>query len=215
MAAPAVAQMTPAAAITAVRSATAHDADQQVTDTQLTAELDREYRRVRRWLSSFLPELYQKQSANIRLSGTVDGTANIITKPDDFERLVRLEQQFSQGFWQPMNPRPLLHASEGVPRDITGTYRLTYVARPVDGYTAFDVPEGCEDVIIAAVAAWVRQRHDEDVTYWMNRAAQLKDEVRAALSMRYGAHPRCLMSSTYGNYSLGSFYEQGNTFVIV
>ena len=210
MAAPPVAQMTPAAAVIAVRSATAHDADQQTTDVQITAELDREYRRARRWLSSFLPELYQDTETY-----TIASPTNTLTKPDDFERIVRVEQQFSDVFWEPMRPRPMLHASEGIARDCTGTYRLTYVTRPVDGYTAFDVPEGCEDILISLVSAWVKQRHEEDPTYFMQRAAQLKDEVRSALSMRYGAHPRSLMSHSFGQVWVGSFYEQGKTIVIV
>jgi hypothetical protein len=205
-----VAQMTPAAATTAVRSATAHDADTQVTDTQIAAELDREYRRVRRWLSSFLPELYQKVA-----SFTIASPTNALTKPDDFERVTRLEQMFSQGYYQPLTVRAQLHASQGIARDCSGTYRLTYVARPVDGYTAYDVPEGAEDILISLVAAWVKQRHEEDPTYFMQRAAQLKDEIRSSLVMRYGAHPRSLMSCQYGQDYVGSFYEEAATIVIV
>ena len=205
-----VAQMTPAQAVTAVRSATAHDADTQVTDPQITAELDREYRRVRRWLSGFLPELYQASQ-----DYTIASPTNVLTKPDTFERIVRLEQQFSQGYWEPMQMRPILHASEGIVRDCGGTYRLTYVARPVDGYSAYDIPEGAEDILINLVAAWVRVRHEEDPSYFVGRANQLKDEIRLTLSMRYGAHPRCVMSHAYGRSWVGSFYEQGNTIVIV
>jgi hypothetical protein len=212
---PSVAQMTPALAVTAVRSATAHDADTQVTDTQIIAELDREYRRARRWLSSFLPELYQAVAPIYTLAGVADGTVNLLAKPVDFETLVRLEQQFSQGFWQPLTPRPQLHASEGIARDVTGSYRLTYVSRPVDGYTTFDLPPGAEDIMICLVSGWVRNRHEEDSSWHMQRAADLKNELRASLAMRYGAHARSMMTHQYGEGWIGSFYEQGSSIVIV
>lgn len=210
-----VAQMTPAQAVTDVRSATAHDADQQVTDVQITAELTREYKRVRRWLSSFLPELYQTFIYGVLPAGTLaDGITNIITKPDNFERLIRLELQLSQNYWQPLAMRPLLHASEGIPRDVGGTYRLTYVMRPLDGDTSYVVPEGCEDIIVNLVAAWVKQRHEEDPSYFVGRAAQLKQELRSDLSMRNGAHARSLMVAAYNNAWVGSFVENLSTFTI-
>jgi hypothetical protein len=202
--------MTPALAVTAIRSQTAHDADQQVTDVQLTAEIDREYRRTRRWLSNFLPGLYRKVALF-----TLAFPQKTITKPDDFERLTLLEQQFSQGYWDPLTMRPALHASEGIARDCTGSYRLTYVTRPVDGYTVLDVPEGAEDIIIANVSGWLRQRHNEDPTYHLQRAQALKDEIRVGLAFRNGAHPQSIMQSQYGNAPVGSFYEEGATFVIV
>lgn len=208
--------MTVANAIIAVQSATAHDNDTQTTPTQITAELDREYRRVRRWLSTFVPSLYQKTANFTIAAGATTEALSKITKPDDFERVIRFEQQFTQGYWQPLAVRPAIAASEGVRRDVAGTYKLTYVAKPVDGYTSFDVPEGVEDVIISLVSAWVRQRHDEEATFHLMRAEQLKREAQVSLVMRYGAHPVSALQNQSGwAIGLGSFYEEGNYLVVV
>ena len=216
MADPTVAQMTVANAIIAVQSATAHDNDTQTTGTQITAELDREYRRVRRWLSTFVPSLYQKTQDYTIAAGSTTAALSKLTKPVDFERIIRLEQQFSQGYMQPLAVRPALMASEGTRRDTAGTYLLTYVARPVDGYTAFDVPDGVEDIIISIVAGWVRQRHNEDPSYHMARAEQMKREAQVSLVMRYGAHPVSAFQNQSGwAIGLGSFYEEGNYLVVM
>lgn len=211
-----MAQITVANAIVAVKSATAHDNDTQTTDTQITAELDREYRRVRRWLASFLPSLYQKtQDYTINPGSTTPETSKV-QKPSDYERIIRFEQQFSQGYWQPLAVRPVLMASEGVRRDVAGSYRLTYSAKPVDGYTSFDLPEGVEDVLIGYVSAWVRQRHNEDPTFHLARAEQMKREAQVSLVMRYGAHPVSAHQNQSGwSVGMGSFYEEGNYLVIV
>ena len=204
-----VAQMTPASAVTAVRSATAHDSDTQVTDAQITAELDREYRRVRRWLSSFAPSLYQAEASFVVAAG-----ASTIAKPVDFDRVLTLEREMGQGVYVPLAMRPQLHAHSGRQIDCAGTYRLTYVQRPVDGYTAFDIPDGAEDILIQLVAAWARVRHDEDPSYHMQRAEQLKSELRPVLKMRYGAHPRCLLQTTPSTFQFLTFFEEGANLVL-
>lgn len=206
-----VAQMTVAEAIVDVRSATAHDADTQTTDTQITAELDKEYKRVRRWISSFLPELYQVQSASTAITGSSGAT---FAKPDAFERLIRMEREESSGSWAPMNVRPGLLSGYGSSRSVAGNYRIIYVERPVDGYTAFDVPDGCEDLIILPVCAWVKQRHEEDPNYFMNRAQLLKQELRVPLMKRYGQHNRGGLVD-HRLLSPYSFYEEGDNFVII
>ncbi len=206
-----VAQMTVANAILAVKYATAHDSDDQSTTAQLTAELDREYRRVRRWLSSFLPELYATTGATTTLTGSASGAT--ITKPENYDRLIRLEYEFPQNNWMPLMLRPMLNAGSWFTRDVSGNYRMTYVTRPVDGYAAYDVPDGCEDLILEPVKAWIRQRHDEDPSFHIGRRAQLEKEVRADLAFRYGAHCRSIMGGVQ-YWPRATFYEQGNTFVI-
>jgi len=205
-----VAQMTVANAILAVRSATAHDSDTQTTDAQLTAELDREYRRVRRWLSVFLPELYATTTTSL-LTGASSGAT--FAKPVNFDRVVRFEFEFPQGNWMPLMLRPILNASSWYVRDVSGNYKLTYVARPVDGYTAFDVPDGCEDLILEPVKAWIRQRHDEDPSFHLGRRMQLEKEIRADLSFRYGAHGRSILGGVQ-YWPRATFYEQGANLVI-
>ena len=205
-----VAQYTVASAITAVRSATAHDNDTQTTTAQITEELDQEYRNLRRWLSQFVPSLYQKSAQFTLTTGT-----STISKPVDYERLVRFEVQFSQGCWEPMTTRAVLAASQGVQVDVAGTYRLTYTARPEDGYTAYDMPEGANRILVHLVSAWVRQRHDEDPTWHMNKAEQLKAELRRDLVMRQGAHPISALQHGMLGYGYRSFFEEGDHFVIM
>jgi hypothetical protein len=203
--------MTPAEAIVAVRSGTAHDSDTQTTDAQITAELDREYRRVRRWLSSFLPERYSTVGATTTLSGASSGAT--IAKPTGYERLIRLEFEFPAGNWMPLMIRPMLNASSWFVRDVSGNYRITYVVAPVDGYTTYDVPDGCEDLILEPVKAWIRQRHDEDPGFHIGRRAQLEKEIRANLSFGYGAHGRSILGGVQ-YWPRATFYEQGANFVI-
>jgi hypothetical protein len=205
-----VAQMTLANAITAVRSATGHDVDTQVTDAQITAELDREYRRVRRWLGMIVPSLYQVELDNIAIAAG----GNSIAKPDDFERVITLERQMNQGVYCPLAMRPQLHAHSGRQLDASGLYRLTYVSRPVDGYTSFAVPEGAEDIILERVAAWVRQRHAEDTSYHIQMADRIQNETRTTLKMRYGAHPRCLLQTTPNTSQFLSFFEEGANLIV-
>lgn len=197
--------------VTAVRSATAHDNDQQTTDAQITAELDREYKRVRRWLSTFLPELYSTTATPSVLSGVMSGAT--IAKPSDYERVIRLEFEYPTGNWVPLAMRPMLHGSSWFQRDVSGTYRLTYVQRPVAGYTTYDVPDGCEDLILEPVKAWVRQRHDEDPSFHIGRRSQLEKQLRADLAMRYGAHGRSILGGAQF-WPRATFFEQGANFVI-
>lgn len=208
-----VAQTLVADAITAVRTATAHDVDTQVTNAQITFWLDKEYRRVRRWLSTFMPELYETTAPLFTLAGVQSGVT--IAKPVDYERIVRLEAQWYQASWYPLAVRPQLNAGSGLPVDVSGTYRLVYVTQPVDGYTTLDVPVGCEDLIIQPVAALVRQRHGESPKFHLDMAAQLKKDLRADLAMRYGAHGRSALQQTCNWYPRCTFYEEGDHFVIV
>lgn len=208
--------MTVANAIIAVRSATAHDSDTQTTDAQITAELHEEYVRFRRWLSTFVPSIYEKTADFTIAAGSTTPALSRITKPDDFERVIRLEQQFTQGYWQPLAVRPAIAASEGVRRDVAGTYKLTYVAKPADRYTSFDVPDGCASILVAWASAWVRDRHDEDPTFNMQKYERLKREAQVSLVMRYGAHPVSALQNQSGwAIGLGSFYEEGNYLVVV
>jgi len=181
-----VALMTIASAIVEVRTSTAHDSDTQVTDTMITAQLNDSYRRTRRWLSTFLPELYAVSAA-----ATIAAGANTIAKPDGYERLIRLEYEVATDDYYPLELGPMV---EGPGSNAAGTYRITYASRPVDGYTSLDVPEGVERIIIEEASAWVRQRLNEDPKYHLDMAAALKRDLRADLRNRYGAHSRVGLS---------------------
>ena len=95
--------------VTAVRNTTGHDSDTQVTDAMITAEGDRRYKTLRRWLSQKAPALYQTTSQTTLTTGT-----NTISKPSDFERVIRVEIQLSQGFWVPLSMRNALAQTEGI-----------------------------------------------------------------------------------------------------
>lgn len=210
-----VAQLLIADAVTAVRSATGHDNDQQTTDPQITAELRKEYLRVRRWLSGFLPSLYQVAGAVVNVAGQSGAT---MAKPDTFERLIRLERQHVPSLWIPMRMRAGLFSNAGMIRDVSGPYRMTYESRPIDGYTSFDVPAGCEDLITLPVCAWVAQRHNDDPGYFIDRVSNpqtgLRQQMRVELAHRYGQHSRPGLVDSRG-LSTFSFYEEGDHFVIV
>lgn len=216
MADPTVAKYTVASAVTAVRSATAHDNDRQVTDDQIKDELDQEYRALRRYLSQFVPELYQGVAPFTLTSPAIVQPANCLAKPVDFERLTRLEVMFSQGCWEPVAVRPMIARSQGIAVDVAGQYRLTYVQRPVDGYDEYDLPEGANRILVHKVAAWVRQRFEEDPSYHEQKAEQLKAELRRDLVIgRYGAHPVSGLQHGIMGYGYRSAYEEGDHFVIV
>lgn len=206
----AVAKYLVSAAVTAVRSATAHDNDEQVSDSMIEEELDQEYRNLRRFISQFAPSIYQTTALFTLVSPTAT-----ITKPDDFERLVRMEFQFSQGCWEPLAMRPTLAQSQGIVVDVSGSYQLTYVTRPEDGYTEYDLPEGANRILVHTVSAWVRQRHEEDPTWHEAKAERMKQELRRDLVMRTGAHPQSALQHGPLGYGFRSFYEQGDQFVIV
>jgi hypothetical protein len=206
----AVALITITRAILDVRTATAHDADTQVTDAMITEELDQEYRNLRRYISQFAPTMYTKTYETTLAIGV-----STITKPSDYERVVRLETRFSQGYYQPLAMRSVLESSQGVAVDVAGTYRLTYTAQPEDGYSTFDLPPGAANILVNYVAAFVCQRHQEDPSFFERRYEMKKAELRRDLVLRYGAHPLPAITHFPLDYGYRSFYEEGDHFVIM
>ena len=197
--------MTVTQARTAIRASTNHDADTQVTDAQLDVKIDQEFQRLRRALGAYVPALFESTSAP-----TITAGNNTIAKPATFERVRRLERLISGALYYPVPVVDMLNANQETQlvfyeqgsnlvlmpiSRAEGTYRLTFVTKPAAGYTTFDVPEGCEDVIIERVAAWVRQRHDEDPGYHLRAAAEMWKEQRSVLLRRYGLHPSVALVS--------------------
>jgi hypothetical protein len=204
-----VALRTIASMIVDVRSTTAHDNDTQVTPEQITAALDREYRNLRRFISKFAPTLYQDTILFTLATGV-----NTYTKPADFERLVRMEYQAATNSWYSLSTRPGLISSSGYASDVAGSYRLTYITRPEDGYTSFDLPDGAYQILMYQVSAWVRNRHEENPTFELTMVESLKKDLRRDIGMRNGDHPVCGMQPWIDDYGR-SFYEEGDHFVIV
>ncbi len=188
---------------TAIRASTDHDSDTQVTDAQLTAWLDLEYKNLRRVLAQIAPSLY----ATADSSQVIAAGSTTLALPTNYERLVRLEQQFGSN-WFPvlisdeltphygeLNAREEGAAFQLSPVSLApGTYRFIYVALPAtlvnvtDDSTALAVPSGCEDVILERVAARVRERFDEDPSAHLARADRVWREQKSALRRRYGKH---------------------------
>jgi len=198
--------MTTAEALIAVRSSTAHDADTQVTDAQLTVKLDQEYKRFRRFLVNLLPSLYVK---TMTPAPTIAAGGVSFAKPTDFERIHRLEKLSSGTTYYPLNAGNKLGINGyctyfeeqganiviGPDSDAPGTYRLMYVPT-VGTYTGLDLPEGLEDVVIERCAAWVRQRHDENPDYHLGIAREIIKEQAPYLVRRYGEHRVSMMVVT-------------------
>ena len=191
-------------AITYIRTATSHDADDQVSDAQLTSWLQVEQDRVRVRLGAAVPSLY-----NATASTTLTAGQDTITKPVDFLAMRRLERQYNS-LWEPVAIGDGLSTNgySGVyswidvreqgntfvisPADAApGTYRLTYITVGATLYTptALDVPLGLEDVLIERVSARVRERCEEDPSAHLRRADEVWREMLPALKKRYGAHP--------------------------
>ena len=202
-----IALMSPANAVLAVRYGTAHDADTQTTDAQITAELDRAYRRLRRRINAAFPTIYEKVSSAL----TVTSPGYTLTKPVDCEHVNVLEKQNQAGYWDFIDVQPSLDRSMAAllsfyeqggslildPASLApGSYRIHYSAAVVDGYSTFDLPDGLTEILIEEVSAWVRQRHDEDPSFHLMRARQIWDENWMPLKKRYGSHGRSYLQIT-------------------
>lgn len=197
---------TVASVLTAVRSHVAHDSDTQVTDAQLTAQVDIEYKLLRRALATIAPELFTKQSSH-----TVAAGAYTITKPTDFDRLWRLER-LSGSLYYPVDATAPLNSYSSntlvfieMPTTIelqpttlaAGTYRLTYLAGITAGYTSLDgIPEGLEYVVVMRVAAFAARRLEEDPSYFLVQAAEAWKMARRDLTKRNGCHGKSALNIT-------------------
>jgi hypothetical protein len=196
-----MAVMTVAAALTAIRASSYHDADTQTTDAQITAKLDQEYKRLHRDLGQLVPTLFEVVS-----SAAITTTATpSFARPANTERIRKVEiltggtnQYTPLTVGDPLNYRNSLslcwyeqagNIIIGPTAQSVGIYRVTGVAGVVPGYTSLDlIPEGCETILVERCAAWVRQRHDESPAYHLAQADEMWIEQRAYLRKRYGAH---------------------------
>ncbi len=196
--------MTVTQAYAAVRASALHDIDTQDTDAQLLVKITQEYQRLRRWLCTFVPNLYET-SATITVAAGASSIAK--TGLTNFERLRRVERQqgSASGTYYPISIADTLNANQArtlcayeqgayillaPTSSAPGTYRVTFVTGTgtVAAGTTLDVPDGLEDVIVERCAAWVRQRHDEDPSYHIRAADEILKEQRQLLRGRYGTH---------------------------
>ena len=195
--------MTRTEARTAIRAATDHDADTQVTDAQLNVWIDIFHQLLRRELNLIAPQLYTATAA----SETIAAGTTALTMPSDYGTLVRVEVQSGSDWYPvPLSDELNVHTGELQVREegnvltlapssrTAGTYRIVYVKEPATLSAESGtggvllVPKGCEYIITEAVAACVRNRDNDDPSFHLNNglSGQIWKTQKSALRRRYG-----------------------------
>jgi hypothetical protein len=192
---------------TLIRANTDHEgvADTQVTTTQLDTWIDIEHKLLCREIALIAPALFTTTDAEQTFDAADED--DVLTIPDDFERLVRVEKQAGT-VWYPVPVSDELspHAGSSLTvREeedefilsplsvITGTYRIVYVRAPAtldSDADSLEVPGGCEDIICERVSARVRTKLDEDPSIHLANADRVWRSQKQALRRRYGKSPQ-------------------------
>jgi hypothetical protein len=195
--------VTVAELITAVRTATRFDiaSPSPVTDTMVTVWVDQEHKRFRRELNVAVPALYKATSSE----ATIAAGAQTLTKPNDFEKLVRIERKVAER-WETIEPAPdtnggfacyLGFEEVGATYLIwplaaaAGTYRIVYSKTVTAGYTSIEVPDGFEDVLIERVSGRVKERlQPSEAQMHFQIADRIWQQQMPLLRLRYGRNSR-------------------------
>ena len=174
------------------------DGDTQCPATAIDKRIDTAFRRLRRRLAFEFPSLYEAVSTPETI------TADVLSKPADFEAVRVIEKQYGT-FWVTLGALPSLNRDDcqelafyelGSVFKITpitqapGTYRMFYTTAPASNYTTMDLPLGLEDIVIAEVAAWASERHEERerTDDLRKEAKRIWDEQYMTLWNRFGSH---------------------------
>ena len=197
---------------TQIRTATAHDVDAQVSDTQLDSWLDQEVAQLRRMLISVAPTLYQRTAPT--QTPAVNSWFDLAIVSPAVERVWRFERLYGSTYIQVpvsdeaspeadfLNYRETTNAGSPIlllapsREALGGTYRLIY--HPVPAASTVEVPTGCEDVVIQRVAGRVAMRLFDDPAPFFALADRVWTEQRRALRRRYGAQPQPGLRLTKG-----------------
>lgn len=188
-------------AILAVRTATEHDSDTQVTDTQLTALLNLEYGVFYRQVALVAPSFYATTDDNQTLaSGATD-----LDPPADFDLLLRVERLYGADWLAvPVFDGLAPHLGElnireedatikvGPAALAAGTYRIIYIPAPdvtLATTEAYWLPPGCEDVLIQRACSRVAERDKDDSSMFIRRGDANWAELKKTLRKRYGQNP--------------------------
>jgi hypothetical protein len=172
--------------------------DAQCPSDAITRRLDTAYRRLHRRLAFEFPSLYEAVSANQTITG------DSLTKPADFEAVRLIQKQYGDS-WVSLGALPSLNREDSLEQAFyelgsvfkvtpastaPGTYRIFYTVAPVDGYITYDLPPGLEDIIVAEVAAWASERHEERerTKDLRDEAKRIWDEAYMPLWNRFGSH---------------------------
>lgn len=159
--------MTFAEAITAIRTATRYDtaSPSPITDAQVTVWLNSEMDRFRRMINAEVPVLYRAVSSTT----VIASGAQTISKPNDYEALVRLERLIGSK-WMNVEPADAVNMEDGClgfeevgstfliwpSASAPGSHRLIYGKTATAG--TLEVPPGLEDVVTEKVCARVKER---------------------------------------------------------
>jgi hypothetical protein len=202
-----------------VKAETLHDTDDQTTSAQIYSRLAREYQRLRRWLIHHAPAYCKEiDSVTIAAGASVINKSSLVpaAATQVFETLYRIDRLLDDGTtYKPLGVRSPLDTGRAswlssggyglsfeefpayfqiLPEtQAPGTYRVIYltgVGDTMDAATAIYLPAGLEDVVTHRVAAWVRQRHDQEekVPYHLRLADDILKEQQRFLSHNYGVH---------------------------
>lgn len=209
-----MASFTGAELLEMVRAETLHDADTQVTDNMIYRRIGVEYPRIRRWLAEQAPDLCKDSDtvtvaagASVILKSALSPTVadTVYEHISCIERVIdtnvrrklnlivtahdRLAETFMSFVEYPTEFR--LYPEEDAP----GSYVVTYVTGVTQGTgTASDatrahlLPFGIEQALVSRVAAWVKQRLDDDFKYHLANADDVLKESARMLRMRHGSH---------------------------
>jgi len=194
-----MASLTPAAAVQrALTNVGRSMGDRRCPTSDIQDAIDDEYRTLRRRLSAEFPTIYEKTSTTVTLAGSTTSFA----KPTDCETIRVLEKQAGDR-WSSLpvvtslnrdevNCLAFYEAGANVvivpPASAPGTYRMFYIAEPAATVSTYDVPDGIERMLVEMGSAFIRQRHNEDPTYHIQRAEKIWEDAFMGLWRRYGSH---------------------------
>lgn len=193
--------------ITAIRTATRLDvvSPSPVTDAQITVWLDSELSRLRGLINDVAPNAYATVTGTL----TIAAGAQTLNKPNDFERLIRIETLIG-GRWVNLEPADDVNAEVGPlgfeevaatflvwpSLRAPGSYRIRYSSAHAAGQ--MDAPDGLEDVAIERVCARVKERLlPDEAPMHFQIADRIWTEQRTQLSRRWGRNNRAGFTPTY------------------
>lgn len=196
-----------AGAITAIRTVTRYDtvSPSPVTDAMVTVWLNSALDRFRRLINAEVPQLYRATSSNL----VIASGAQTLTKPADFERLVRIEKSIN-GRWCNVEPAAQVDLEAGPlgweevgatfliwpSLQAPGTYRIVYNTTATAGVLA--VPAGLEDVPVERVCARVKERlAPEEMKTHLSLADDIWAEQLPLLRRRYGGNNQAGFTPSY------------------
>jgi hypothetical protein len=175
-----------------VRSETLHDSDTQTTSTQIQERLGHEYARAVRFIGDFAPELVTEEDTVTLSSGSrlLKSSLTPARVDSQYDRLVKIEQQVGS-YWMQLSQASKSDTGLMSPA-VPATYRITYLTgvsfdNTVDPANSgadrkFYLPDGMQLVLVHRVAAFIRQRDDDDRRYHEEAAKEALRDVQRGIT---------------------------------